>query len=193
MSQGVQTRRACCSRTRGSCPGAACSRMSASASLAAGAPKPTRHCAPWGSKTGAATGPRCCRAASGSAWRQARATLVSQPRLLLLDEPLGALDALTRLEMQALIESVWQTQGFTVVLVTHDVTEAVALADRVIVLDAGSVAQELRVPQPRPRRRGSAPSLRRSRAGCSPAFCASAATRRAARLNPVPSVRRAER
>ncbi len=82
--------------------------------------------------------------------------LVSQPRLLLLDEPLGALDALTRLDMQALIESVWQAQGFTVVLVTHDVAEAVALADRVIVLDGGNVGQELRVPQPRPRRRGSA-------------------------------------
>jgi len=82
--------------------------------------------------------------------------LVSQPRLLLLDEPLGALDALTRLEMQTLIESVWQEQGFTVILVTHDVAEAVALADRVIVLDCGSVAHELRVPQPRPRRRGSA-------------------------------------
>lgn len=82
--------------------------------------------------------------------------LVSQPRLLLLDEPLGALDALTRLEMQTLIESVWQAQGFTVILVTHDVTEAVALADRVIVLDSGSVGHELRVSQERPRRRGSA-------------------------------------
>ena len=51
--------------------------------------------------------------------------LVSHPRLLLLDEPLGALDALTRIEMQALIERVWQEKGFTAIVVTHDVSEAV--------------------------------------------------------------------
>ncbi|STM08910.1 putative aliphatic sulfonates ABC transporter, ATP-binding protein [Escherichia coli] len=48
----------------------------------------------------------------------------------MLDEPLGALDALTRLEMQDLIVSLWQEHGFTVLLVTHDVSEAVAMADR---------------------------------------------------------------
>jgi sulfonate transport system ATP-binding protein len=53
----------------------------------------------------------------------------SSPGLLLLDEPLGALDALTRLEMQDLIVSLWQEHGFTVLLVTHDVSEAVAMAD----------------------------------------------------------------
>ena len=58
--------------------------------------------------------------------------LVSHPRLLAFDEPLGALDALTRIEMQALIEQVWQDEGFTAVLVTHDVTEAVTLADRIL-------------------------------------------------------------
>lgn len=58
--------------------------------------------------------------------------LIHQPRLLLLDEPLGALDALTRIEMQQLIENLWQKHGFTVLLVTHDVSEAVAIADRVI-------------------------------------------------------------
>jgi sulfonate transport system ATP-binding protein len=77
--------------------------------------------------------------------------LASRPRALLLDEPLGALDALTRLEMQALIERVWQEHGFTAVLVTHDVEEAVALADRIIVLSAGQVALDLRVDLPRPR------------------------------------------
>ncbi len=82
--------------------------------------------------------------------------LVTRPRLLLLDEPLGALDALTRIEMQALIEQVWQSQGFTAVLVTHDVSEAVALADRIILLDQGVVALEHVVPHPRPRPRGSA-------------------------------------
>jgi sulfonate transport system ATP-binding protein len=79
--------------------------------------------------------------------------LVSRPRLLLLDEPLGALDALTRLEMQALLERLWREVGFTGVLVTHDVEEAVALADRVVVLDGGRVALDLPVPLRRPRAR----------------------------------------
>jgi sulfonate transport system ATP-binding protein len=77
--------------------------------------------------------------------------LASRPQALLLDEPLGALDALTRLEMQGLIERVWQEHGFTSVLVTHDVEEAVALADRIIVLSAGKVALDLRIDLPRPR------------------------------------------
>ncbi|PZQ12906.1 MAG: aliphatic sulfonate ABC transporter ATP-binding protein [Ancylobacter novellus] len=82
--------------------------------------------------------------------------LVSRPRLLSLDEPLGALDALTRIEMQALIEQVWLEQRFTAVLVTHDVAEALALADRVILIEDGQVALDLAVDLPRPRRRGSA-------------------------------------
>lgn len=82
--------------------------------------------------------------------------LIHRPKLLLLDEPLGALDALTRLEMQALIESLWQQHGFTVVLVTHDVSEAVALADRVILIDHGEIRLDLAVDVPRPRRRGNA-------------------------------------
>ncbi|MCA3243602.1 MAG: ATP-binding cassette domain-containing protein [Rubrivivax sp.] len=82
--------------------------------------------------------------------------LVHEPRLLLLDEPLGALDALTRLEMQALIEQLWREQGFTAVLVTHDVAEAAALADRVLVIVDGRIAHEERIVQPRPRRHASA-------------------------------------
>jgi len=82
--------------------------------------------------------------------------LVSRPDLLLFDEPLGALDALTRITMQRLVERVWLEQGFSAVFVTHDVTEAVALADRVIVLDRGRIALDLPVPQPRPRQRGAA-------------------------------------
>lgn len=82
--------------------------------------------------------------------------LVSQPRLLLLDEPLGALDALTRLEMQQLIQNLWQEQQFTAILVTHDVEEAVFLADRVVVLNQGKVDLDLTIPLPRPRNSGSA-------------------------------------
>jgi sulfonate transport system ATP-binding protein len=77
--------------------------------------------------------------------------LMSEPRLLLLDEPLGALDALTRLEMQQLIERLWVSLGFTAVLVTHEIQEAVALADRVIVLEEGRVATSLDLPMNRPR------------------------------------------
>lgn len=81
--------------------------------------------------------------------------LIHKPGLLLLDEPLGALDALTRLEMQALIESLWQSQGFTVLLVTHDVSEAVAMADRVLLIEDGKIGLDLTVDIPRPRRLGS--------------------------------------
>ena len=80
--------------------------------------------------------------------------LVSHPKLLALDEPLGALDALTRIEMQGLVERVWGQQGFTSLLVTHDVGEAVALADRIVVLDEGRIALDLPVDVPRPRRKG---------------------------------------
>ncbi|SFJ71155.1 ABC transporter ATP-binding protein [Methylobacterium brachiatum] len=80
--------------------------------------------------------------------------LVSRPGLLALDEPLGALDALTRIGMQDLIERIWLSQGFTALLVTHDVAEAVALADRILVVEAGRIALDLRVDVPRPRRRG---------------------------------------
>jgi sulfonate transport system ATP-binding protein len=82
--------------------------------------------------------------------------LVSRPRLLALDEPLGALDALTRIEMQTLIERVWLEQGFTAVLVTHDVAEALAMADRVVLIEDGRIELDLAVDLPRPRRRGSA-------------------------------------
>ncbi|WP_077402585.1 ATP-binding cassette domain-containing protein [Janthinobacterium sp. LM6] len=82
--------------------------------------------------------------------------LVHEPQLLLLDEPLGALDALTRIEMQQLIESLWLARGFTAVLVTHDVAEAVALADRVLLIEDGQIALDVRVDLPRPRQRGTA-------------------------------------
>ncbi|TWI67652.1 sulfonate transport system ATP-binding protein [Pseudoduganella lurida] len=80
--------------------------------------------------------------------------LVHEPSLLLLDEPLGALDALTRIEMQQLIESLWRQRGFTAVLVTHDVQEAVALADRVLLIEEGRITLDLAIDLPRPRTRG---------------------------------------
>lgn len=82
--------------------------------------------------------------------------LVSHPRVLAFDEPLGALDALTRISMQRLLERVWRDQGFTAILVTHDVSEAVALADRVLVIEDGRVAHDINVDLARPRQRGSA-------------------------------------
>ncbi|WP_256739791.1 ATP-binding cassette domain-containing protein [Pseudomonas sp. K5002] len=81
--------------------------------------------------------------------------VIDGARLLLLDEPLGALDALTRIEMQQLIENLWQKHGFTVLLVTHDVSEAVAIADRVILIEDGEIGLDLHVELPRPRVRGS--------------------------------------
>jgi sulfonate transport system ATP-binding protein len=82
--------------------------------------------------------------------------LVSAPRILALDEPLGALDALTRIEMQRLVEQVWLSNGFTAILVTHDVTEAVTLGDRIVVIDQGAITADIPVDLPRPRQRGSA-------------------------------------
>jgi sulfonate transport system ATP-binding protein len=80
--------------------------------------------------------------------------LMSHPQVLLLDEPLGSLDALTRLEMQKLIERVWLRQRFTAILVTHDVTEAVTLADRIVLLKDGVVSLIHPVAQARPRALG---------------------------------------
>ncbi|HXW93499.1 MAG TPA: ATP-binding cassette domain-containing protein [Terriglobales bacterium] len=80
--------------------------------------------------------------------------LVHDPSLLLLDEPLGALDALTRIEMQELIETIWWNRGFTVVLVTHDVVEAITLADRVLLIEDGRVGLNECIDLPRPRARG---------------------------------------
>jgi sulfonate transport system ATP-binding protein len=82
--------------------------------------------------------------------------LVSDPRVLAFDEPLGALDALTRISMQRLLERIWRDQAFTAILVTHDVSEAVALADRVLVIEDGRIALDVNVSILRPRERGSA-------------------------------------
>ncbi|GGM47138.1 aliphatic sulfonate ABC transporter ATP-binding protein [Longimycelium tulufanense] len=79
--------------------------------------------------------------------------LVREPDLLLLDEPFSALDALTRLVMHRLVSELWQRHSPAVLLVTHDVDEALLLADRVLVLGGGRIAAEYRISEPRPRRR----------------------------------------
>ncbi len=78
--------------------------------------------------------------------------LVRAPELLLLDEPFAALDALTRLRMQDLVSQLWAAHRPAVLLVTHDVEEAVLLADRVLVLERGRIAVDEVVDLPRPRR-----------------------------------------
>ncbi|GAA1690407.1 ABC transporter ATP-binding protein [Glycomyces endophyticus] len=74
--------------------------------------------------------------------------LVREPELLLLDEPFGALDALTRLKMHALLRRLWAAHRPSVLLVTHDVEEAIALADRVLVLTEGRISLDARVELP---------------------------------------------
>jgi sulfonate transport system ATP-binding protein len=89
----------------------------------------------------------------GEAQRAALArALVRAPELLLLDEPFAALDALTRMRMQAMVAGLWQTHKPAVLLVTHDVDEAVQLADRILLLENGRIALDLNVNLPRPRR-----------------------------------------
>ncbi|MDH7637746.1 ABC transporter ATP-binding protein [Sphingomonas oryzagri] len=78
--------------------------------------------------------------------------LIRKPELLLLDEPFAALDALTRIRMHALVLSLWRRHQPAVLLVTHDVEEAMALADRILVLDAGRIAAEERITAPRGQR-----------------------------------------
>jgi sulfonate transport system ATP-binding protein len=90
--------------------------------------------------------------------------LVTRPNILLLDEPFGALDALTRVEMHRLLERIWLERGFTALLITHDVAEAVALADRVLVLREGEIALDLAIDLPRPRREASDPAAARLKA-----------------------------
>ncbi|OZI71971.1 ABC transporter ATP-binding protein [Bordetella genomosp. 12] len=89
----------------------------------------------------------------GEAQRAALArALVRDPELLLLDEPFAALDALTRLQMQRLIARLWKRHAATILLVTHDVDEALLLADRVLVLEHGRVGEDLPIDLARPRR-----------------------------------------
>jgi sulfonate transport system ATP-binding protein len=81
--------------------------------------------------------------------------LVREPRLLLLDEPFSALDALTRINIHRLVLRLWESHQPAVLLVTHDVDEAIALADRVVVLTAGRISHSVQIRAARPRDRAS--------------------------------------
>ncbi|MFT8808990.1 ABC transporter ATP-binding protein [Gluconobacter sp.] len=89
----------------------------------------------------------------GEAQRAALArALVREPAFLMLDEPFAALDALTRLKMQQLVADLWRKHRCAVLLVTHDVDEALLLADRAVVLERGKIRVDVPIPLPRPRR-----------------------------------------
>ncbi|MGQ4273880.1 ABC transporter ATP-binding protein [Terrihabitans sp. B22-R8] len=83
--------------------------------------------------------------------------LVNQPEILLLDEPLGALDALTRLRLQEELLRIWRAEKVTMILVTHDVDEAIYLSNRVVVMNAnpGRIVADIAVDIPTPRDRAS--------------------------------------
>ena len=88
--------------------------------------------------------------------------LTVQPEILLLDEPLGALDAMTKITMQEELARIWREENVTMVMVTHDLEEAIYLADRVLVLpkEKGGVPRVLDIDLPRPRERSGTPFVR---------------------------------
>jgi sulfonate transport system ATP-binding protein len=83
--------------------------------------------------------------------------LVNQPEILLLDEPLGALDALTRIRLQEELQRIWRVEGVSMILVTHDVEETIFLSKRVIIMSGrpGRVLKEVPIELPLPRDRAS--------------------------------------
>jgi NitT/TauT family transport system ATP-binding protein/sulfonate transport system ATP-binding protein len=98
----------------------------------------------------------------GMAQRAALArALVNHPRVLLLDEPLGALDQFTRMRMQDEVLRLWQARGTTVLMVTHDIDEAIYMSDRIALMTPrpGRIERVIDVPLERPRQRNGAPFL----------------------------------
>jgi ABC-type nitrate/sulfonate/bicarbonate transport system ATPase subunit len=81
--------------------------------------------------------------------------LVNRPEILLLDEPLGALDALTRMYMHQELERIWKKEGITMIMITHDVEEAIVLSDKIVVMSSrpGTIKKIIPVPLARPRDR----------------------------------------
>ena len=133
-----------CSRSRGWCRGR---RWSANVSLGLRAATRARRAAPRWTRSGWPTAADAwpLTLSGGEAQRAALArALVRDPGLLLLDEPFSALDALTRISMHQLVLSLWERHQPAVLLVTHDVDEALALADRVLVLSDGQIAHSAR-------------------------------------------------
>ena len=90
--------------------------------------------------------------------------LVSNPALMLLDEPFSALDALTRIDMHQLVIDLWRRHSMAILIVTHDVDEAIALADRVLVMDQGRISREWSIEPRRDDRAPSKPDIARIRA-----------------------------
>ncbi|MBR1866851.1 MAG: ABC transporter ATP-binding protein [Lachnospiraceae bacterium] len=88
--------------------------------------------------------------------------LINKPSVLLLDEPFGALDALTRINMQNEVLSIWEKEKTTMILITHDIDEAIFLSDRILVMgkNPGEVKKEIEVPLSRPRGRNSRDFIR---------------------------------
>lgn len=84
--------------------------------------------------------------------------LINNPEVLLLDEPFGALDALTRINMQNEVLKIWEREKTTMILITHDIDEAIFLSDRILIMgkNPGDIKQEIVVPMDRPRERNSA-------------------------------------
>jgi ABC-type nitrate/sulfonate/bicarbonate transport system ATPase subunit len=99
----------------------------------------------------------------GMAQRVALArALINHPKVLLLDEPLGALDAFTRMRMQDEVLRLWEARGTTMLLVTHDIDEAIYMSDRIVLMTSrpGRIERTITVDLPRPRQRNSAEFLR---------------------------------
>jgi ABC-type nitrate/sulfonate/bicarbonate transport system ATPase subunit len=88
--------------------------------------------------------------------------LINHPKVLLLDEPLGALDQFTRMRMQDEVLRLWHARGTTMVLVTHDIDEAIYMSDRIVIMTPapGRIERVIEVRLPRPRQRNSGPFLR---------------------------------
>lgn len=89
-------------------------------------------------------------------------TLINKPAVLLLDEPFGALDALTRINMQNEILDIWEKEKTTMILITHDIDEAIFLSDRILIMgkNPGEMKKEIKVPLARPRGRNSQDFIR---------------------------------
>lgn len=81
--------------------------------------------------------------------------LINHPAVLLLDEPFGALDALTRIKMQNEVLDLWEQEKTTMILITHDIDEAIFLSDRILVMEPGRIKKEIKVDMERPRGRNS--------------------------------------